>query len=73
MSTVAERLREDERERLRRMTAAERVAEALTLGRTAIAAFAAAHRLDTDEARRRLERNTQIGRRPSRVMRALIG
>lgn len=40
MSTVAERLREDSRERLRRMTPADRLAEALRLGQAAIAAYA---------------------------------
>jgi hypothetical protein len=73
MSNVADKLREDSRERLRRMTPAERLAEALRLGQTAIATYAAAHRLDRDEARRRLERAAQTGRRPSRVMHELIG
>lgn len=73
MSNVADKLREDSRERLRRMTPAERLAEALRLGQTAIGAYAAAHKLDRDEARRRLERAAQLGRRPSRVMHELIG
>jgi hypothetical protein len=73
MSTVAETLRQDSRERLRRMTPAERLAEALRLGQAAIAAYAAAHGLDHDEARRRLERAAQKGRRPSRVMLELVG
>jgi hypothetical protein len=72
MSTVAETLREDSRERMRRMTPAERLAEALRLGRAAIEAYAAAHRLDRQEARRRLERGSQAGRRPSRVMHELV-
>jgi endonuclease V-like protein UPF0215 family len=71
MSSVAETLQELARERLRRMTPAERFAEALRLGRAAIAAYAAAHGLDRDEARRRLERASQAGRRPSAVMREL--
>lgn len=73
MSHVADKLREDSRERLRRMTPADRLAEALRLGQTAIGAYAAAHGLDRDEARRRLERAVQAGRRPSRVMDELIG
>lgn len=73
MSTVAETLRQDSRERLRRMTPAERLAEALRLGQASIAAYAAAHGLDHDEARRRLERAAQKGRRPSRVMLELVG
>jgi hypothetical protein len=73
MSNVAEKLREDSRERQRRMTPAERLAEALRLGQAAIGAYAAAHGLDRDEARRRFERAGQAGRRPSRVMHELIG
>jgi hypothetical protein len=55
------------------MTPAERLAEALRLGQAAIAAYAAAHGLDRDEARRRLERAGQAGRRPSGVMHQLTG
>lgn len=73
MSTVAETLREDSRQRLRRMTPAERLAEALRLGQAAIAAYAVAHGLDRDEARRRFERASQAGRRPSGVMSELTG
>jgi hypothetical protein len=53
------------------MSAQERLAEALSLGRKVIAAYAAAHGLDEEEARRRLERATQAGRLLSRVMRQL--
>jgi hypothetical protein len=73
MSTVAEKLRADSLERLRRMTPGERLAEALSLGQAAIATYAAAHGLDRDEARRRLERASQAGRRRSRVMQELVG
>jgi hypothetical protein len=73
MSTVAAKLREDSRERLRRMTPAERLAEDLRLGQVAIEAYAAAHGLDRDEARRRLERAGQAGRRPSGVMQGQLG
>jgi hypothetical protein len=72
MSKVADGLREEDRERLRRMTPAERLAEALALGRRAVEAYAAAHGLDPAEARRRLERAAQAGRRPSRVMRDIV-
>jgi hypothetical protein len=71
-SFIAERLREEDRERLRRMTAAERLAEAFALGDAAIDLYAAAHGLDRDEARRRLERAGQAGRRASRVMRGIL-
>jgi len=73
MSAVAEKLRQESRARLRRMTGAERLAEALRLGRRAIAAYAAAHALDLDAARRALEHAAQAGRRPSRVMNDLAG
>jgi hypothetical protein len=51
------------------MSPADRLREALQLGDEAIARFAAAHRIEPEEARRRLERAAQAGRRPSRVMR----
>ena len=72
MSKVAERLREESRERLRRMTPTQRLDEALALGKRAIDAYAAAHVLDRDEARRHLERSSQAGRSPSRVMLGII-
>ena len=70
---MAETLHEDSRARLLGMTAAERLAEALELGGRAISAYAAAHKLHPEEARRKLERAAQAGRRPSRVMRDLAG
>jgi hypothetical protein len=54
------------------MTAEERLAEALALGRRAIAAYAAAHGVDEREARRCLERAAQSGRTPSGVMRGIV-
>jgi hypothetical protein len=71
MSAVAAALRDDSRDRQRRMTPEQRLAEALALGRRAIMAYAAAHGVDGIEARRRLERTAQKGRLPSRVMRLL--
>jgi len=73
VSAVAQKLRQESRERLHRMTGAERLAEALMLGQRAIAAYAAAHVLELDAARRKLERAAQAGRRPSRVMNDLAG
>jgi diphthamide synthase (EF-2-diphthine--ammonia ligase) len=72
MSTVAERLRVESLERLRKMTPAERMAEAFILGDRAIASYAAAHGLDADGARRRLERSGQACRRMSRIMLDII-
>jgi len=73
MTTVAERMRQEDRERLQRMTPAERVAEALALGRAAVEAYAHAHGVEVAEARRRLERAGQAGRRPSKVMQGIVG
>lgn len=72
MSTVAQKMGEENRERLRRMTPPERLKEALALGDIAIAEYAAAHALEPEEARRELERASQAGRRVSRVMRDII-
>jgi len=72
VTTVAEQLVEENRQRLRRMTPAARLAEALALGARAIEAFAAAHGIGRDQAARRLERASQAARRPSRVMREIV-
>lgn len=72
MRTVAQRLSEESRERLRRMTPDERFREALELGERAIDEYAAAHGIDRQEARRRLESTGQAGRRLSRVMRGIV-
>lgn len=72
MRRVAAILEEQSRERARRMAPAERLMEALSLGRAAVAAYASAHGIDRDEARRRLERAAQRGRRSSAVMRGII-
>ena len=69
---LPEKLRREDIERLRTMTPAERVAEALALGRAAADAYAHAHGLDLTEARLRLERAGQAGRRPSRVMQEIL-
>lgn len=54
------------------MTPAERVAEALALGRAAIEIYASANGVSLEEARRRLELAGQAGRRRSRVMLELL-
>lgn len=71
MGAISERLREEDRERLRGMTPEERLVEALALGEAAIEAHATAFGVDREEARRRIERAGQAGRRPSRVMTTL--
>lgn len=72
MSAIARALEEDSRARLRRMTPAERLDEALALGQAAVAMYASAHGLDEGEARRRMDQAGQAGRRSSRVMRDLL-
>jgi len=72
MATVAEQLRREILERSRRLSPAERLAEALSLGRAAVATHAQAHSLSADEARHRLEQASQAGRRSSRVMHEII-
>ena len=72
MSRVADILRAENLERLRRMTPTERLAEALALGDAAIDAYAAAHGLEREEARSRLEQASQAGRLFSRVMSQIV-
>jgi hypothetical protein len=66
-------MHQEQRERLARMTVQERVHEALALGQTAIATYAAAHGLDLQAAQKRLERAAQAGRCLSPVMLDIIG
>jgi hypothetical protein len=72
MASVAQRLRRENIERAARMTPAERLSEALALGRAAVLTYARAHQLDADTARRRLERAGQAGRRSSKVMLGIL-
>jgi hypothetical protein len=73
--SVADRLRAEDRAALLALTPAERVALALELGERDLEIFRSAHRppLTREEAMRRLERQRQAGRRPSRCMQELIG
>jgi hypothetical protein len=73
MSRIAALLRQENRDRLARMTPGERLQEALELGQRDIAAYASAHGVDRLEARRQLERAAQAGRTFSRVMLDVIG
>ena len=72
MSRVADEMRRAEEERVAAMTPAERMAEAFRLGQEAIAAYASAHGIDADEARRQLQRAAQVGRRRSQLMLDII-
>jgi hypothetical protein len=70
VKSVADRLREEDRRTVLAMTPAERVRLALALGERDIETYRLSHDppLSRDEARRRLGRQRQIGRRPSRSM-----
>jgi hypothetical protein len=73
VKSVLDDLRRESREADLRMTPAERVALAFRLGRRDLALFAAAEGLSLGEARRRLERARQAGRRRCRCIEELIG
>ena len=74
MRSVADLLREEDREAVLALTADERVRLALALGKRDLEAFRLAHDppLTRAEARRRLERQRQSGRRPCRCIVELI-
>ena len=75
MRSVADQLRAEDRTARAALSAAESVALALRLGERDLEAFRLAHEppLERDEARRRLERQRQHGRRRSRCVEELIG
>lgn len=68
MKSVADELARQTAEAVKKLSPGERIALALRLGDQAVEVFAAAKGIDRAEARRILRRNSQIGRRPSRVM-----
>ena len=73
--SVVDRLRAEDRAAVMALTPAERVALALELGARDLEIFRTAHQppLTREEAARLLDRQRQIGRRPSRCMQELIG
>jgi len=75
MRSVADVLRDEDREAVLSLTPDERVRLALALGARDLEAFRLAHDppLSREEAARRLERARQRGRRPSRCLEELIG
>ena len=75
MRSVAHRLRAEDRAAAMALTPAERVALAFALGERDLEIYRAAHHppLTREEAARRLDRQRQAGRRPSRCMQELIG
>lgn len=75
MRSVADDLRREDRDALMQLSASARVALALSLGERDLEAFAKAQRprLSRAEAVRVIERQRQVGRRPSPCMQAIIG
>ncbi len=75
MRSVADLLRAEERRAVLALTPEERVALALALGARDLEAFRQAHEppLEPAEAARRLDRQRQAGRRPSRCAEEIIG
>lgn len=71
-SGVANVLRKGEREMVARLSASERVALALELGKRDLEAYASARGVALTEARRELERRRQARRRPSACIEALL-
>jgi hypothetical protein len=75
MRSVVDALKDDDRRALAAMTSAERVALALRLGARDLETFRLAHDppLDPAEAQRRLRRQRQQGRLPSRCLQESTG
>ena len=67
-SKLAERLKEEQRERFARMTPAERVALTERLGEEGLAEVMSVNRLDRAAALRLIRRSRQLGRRYSRCL-----
>jgi hypothetical protein len=68
MRSVADDLRREQRQKLSQLTAAERVALALRLGRRDVETFAATRGLSLEYARELIRRRSQRGRRASPCM-----
>ena len=65
-SQLAERLKQEQRQRFATMTPAERVALAERLGESGLAEYMSAHGVGRIEAVKAIKRTRRIGRRPSR-------
>ncbi|HEX9687512.1 MAG TPA: hypothetical protein VGB47_00385 [Thermoanaerobaculia bacterium] len=68
MTSVTDRLREEQREQVRRMTVSDRLALAFRLGEDDVTFFAAARGIDRPEAAAILQCNRRRSRRPSRCL-----
>jgi hypothetical protein len=73
MRSVADDLRQRDREAVLKLSPEERIALALRLGDEDLELFCRAQGLDRSEAIRVLQRRRQAGRRPSRCMTEIIG
>ena len=73
MRSVADELREKDREAVMTLTPEERIALSLRLGERDLEIFCRAQGLDRREAIRVLQRRRQAGRRYSRCMTEIIG
>lgn len=73
MRSVADELRQRDRESVRALSAQERIELALKLGDEDIAAFCEAQGVDRATGIQRLQRRRQAGRTPSKCTSDLIG
>lgn len=73
MRSVADDLRNELREEMKRLSVEERLELALRLGEEGLELFRQANGLDRETAIRLLQRRRQAGRAPSKCMSELIG
>lgn len=73
MRSVADDLRQRDRDAVLKLSPGERIALALRLGERDLELFCRAQGLDRETAVRVLRRRRQAGRRPSRCMTEIIG
>lgn len=73
MRSVADELRNEFRDEMKRLSAEERLELALRLGEEGLELFRQANGLDRETAIRLLQRRRQAGRIPSKCMSELIG
>jgi hypothetical protein len=73
MASVADGLRQADREAVARLSGEERIALALMLGDADVEALQQARGIDRETAVRVIRRQRQAGRQPSACMSALLG
>jgi phage shock protein A len=73
MKSVADELRQRDREAVQALSVEERLELAFTLGDEGVAAFCAARGVSREEGIRLLQRQRQAGRTPSKCISDLIG